>query len=62
MLQVEQPCAYVSMGARAEGSSPEWLVPADRDGARVWRKTGLAQFREVHRSHTVVQVAGKLSS
>jgi hypothetical protein len=61
LLQVEQPCACVPLGARAEGGPHERLLPADRDGARVWRKVGLAQFRAVHRSHTVVQVAGKPS-
>jgi hypothetical protein len=42
MLQVEQPCACVPLGTCAEGGTSKRLLPADGDGARVWRKASLA--------------------
>jgi hypothetical protein len=59
VLQAEQPCARLALGASAEGGPHEWFLSADRNRAGIWRKTGLAQLREVHRSHTVVQAAGE---
>jgi len=59
VLQTEQPCARLTLGASAEGGPHEWFLPADRNRADIWRKIGLAQLCEVHRSHTVVQAAGE---
>lgn len=59
MLQAEQSCVRRTMGAGAEGSSAKRHLPADRDGARVWRKNGLAQLRPLYRPNTVVKAAGK---
>ena len=59
VLQTEQPSACLTLGASAEGGPHEWFLPADRNRAGIWRKIGLAQLSEVHRSHTVVQAAGE---
>jgi hypothetical protein len=61
LLQSEQPCAYRALGASAERGPHERLLSADGDGTRVWRKNGLAQFRQMHRPHPVVKVTGKSS-